>query len=77
MGTAGPRGRGRRAWHRYDAATVLRRIFPRRVAVGLAVATLFVVSVVAAGYVFRDRGSSKPRPTPTTTLSTTSQGANQ
>jgi hypothetical protein len=56
---------------------VLRRIFPRRVAVGLAVATLFVGTVVAAGYVFRDRGSSKPRPPSTTTLSTTSHGANE
>ena len=41
--------------HRYDAAAVLRRMFPRPVAVGLAVAVVFIGAVILAGALLRHR----------------------
>ena len=47
--------------HHYDAAAVLRRMFPRPVAVGLAVASVFVGGVILAGALLRHHDT--PRPT--------------
>ena len=59
--------------HRYHAGAVLRRMFPRPVAVGLAAASLIVGGVVLAGALLRHHdpprrtGHPTGAPAPTTT----------
>jgi hypothetical protein len=67
------------AWqdaHRYDAAAVLRRMFPRPVAVGLAAACIFVGGVVLAGALLRHRDTPHPAHRPTGTTVPTTTGRN-
>jgi hypothetical protein len=62
--------------HRYDAAAVLRRMFPRPVAVGLAAACIFVGGVVLAGALLRHRDAPHPARHPTGTTASTTTGRN-
>jgi len=55
VGVARHRARRPRRATAYDAAAVLRRMFPRPVAVGVAVAVVFIGAVILAGALLRHR----------------------